>query len=64
MIKFSKMVSFWGKNGYFSSIGFDLENNKDIITIRPITSKDQIAKCLVQIPKQDIPELIKQLQQL
>lgn len=58
------MVSFWGKNGYFSSIGFDLENNKDIITIRPITSKNKIAKCLVQIPKQDIPEFIKQLQQL
>lgn len=67
-VTFKTMTSFLGRNGMFKCTGVnviraDFNNEKPYITIAPITSKEVIGKCMIRIPVENIPELIKLLQE-
>jgi predicted Rdx family selenoprotein len=63
-IKFCRETNFTGRNGYFKAsgllvTGYDQHGN---VMLTPITSKGKEARCDIEVPVQDIPQLIKQLQ--
>ena len=60
-LKFKRHVKFQGRNGYFNSIGLQLtkHDNDDILNIYPITSKNNVARCLIEIPVEEIDDLIE-----
>ena len=62
-LRFKRQVHFEGRNGYFKSIGLRFEKfEKDnILNIYPITSKNNTARCLIEIPIEEINNLIKTL---
>ena len=64
-IKFKENVQFEGRNGYFKSSGLYINDNisakDDFINIYPITSKNKIARCLIEVPKDSIQDLITEL---
>lgn len=61
---YSRAAGYWGRNRYCTAIGLELNNYPDVkwIGIQPINSKGHIGNCEIQIPYEDIPELIKILQ--
>ena len=65
-LKFKRQIHFEGRNGYFNSIGlkitkFDKDN---ILNIYPITSKNNVARCLIEIPVEEINNLIEILKKI
>ena len=60
-LKFKRHVKFQGRNGYFNSIGLQLtkHDNDDILNIYTITSKNNVARCLIEIPVEEIDNLIE-----
>lgn len=60
-LKFNKKVHFEGRNGYFNSIGLRLSKfqKDDFLNIYPITSKNNTARCLIEIPIEEIDNLIE-----
>lgn len=64
-IKFTRKMNFTGRNGYFAATGLDVTalafDNK--VMIAPLTGKGNIARCDITIPKEDIPLLIKKLEE-
>ena len=67
-IKFNKTTTFLGRNGEFKASAVlvcnPLTNNGENVRIRPITSKNEIGRCYIDIPKANVPELIAELNQL
>lgn len=65
-LKFKRHVKFQGRNGYFNSIGLQLtkHDNDDILNIYPITSKNNVARCLIEIPVEEIDDLIEILKKI
>ena len=65
-LKFKRHVKFEGRNGYFNSIGLKLTKfeKDDILNIYPITSKNNVAKCLIEIPVEEIDDLIEILKKI
>jgi len=68
-MKFTKTTTFTGRNGCFKATGLELSvylkpNNDSVIVLEPITSRDIIGRCQIEIPREDIPALIAELQKL
>ncbi len=68
-MKFTKTTTFTGRNGCFKATGLELSvylkpNNDSVIVLEPITSRDIIGRCQIEIPREDIPALIAELQAL
>ena len=65
-LMFKRHVKFQGRNGYFNSIGLKLtkHDNDDILNIYPITSKNNVARCLIEIPVEEIDDLIEILKKI
>ena len=65
-LMFKNWVKFEGRNGYFNSIGLQLtkHDNDDILNIYPITSKNNVARCLIEIPVEEIDDLIEILKKI
>jgi len=65
-IMLSKTVGFRGRNGYFKCIGFEITKyvGDSIIYLNPITSKNTIGNCQIEIPLDDINLFIKNLKDL
>jgi len=69
IVKFSRQVHFRGRNGYFKSIGIhicpwtELDGTTDI-TVIPLTSRDEEARCMIEIPLEDVPAVIASLQSI
>jgi hypothetical protein len=68
-LKYTRVVMFEGRNGYFKCSGMhtlmlppEEGNSKKDLLIYPITSKGVTGRGCIQIPEEDIPELIKVLQ--
>lgn len=64
-IKFNHRVTFLGRNGTMKSIGVEVMNSPDLdglVYLTPITSKNTPGRCEIQIPKENLPELIEALQ--
>ena len=62
-ITFIKNVGFTGRNGHFTSKGLTILDCEDHITFRPITTKNNLGNCSIDVPKENIDELIKMLEQ-
>ena len=64
---FKDWVKFGGRNGYFNSIGLKLTitpenvkyNSIGVLNIYPITSKKEVGRCLIEIPVEEINNLIE-----
>ena len=65
-LMFKDWVKFEGRNGYFKSIGLKLTkfDKDDVLNIYPITSKNNVAKCLIEIPVEEIDNLIEILKKI
>jgi len=62
-INYNKQVNFTGRNGYFKQTGLDIMelSHSNTIMLAPITSQGKIGRCDIEIPKENIPALIKYL---
>ena len=68
-INFKAPMKFLGRNGMFSAAGILLVEDASfggvpIIEITPITTKDQEARCFIQIPKSSIVEFVNKIKEL
>lgn len=65
-IMFSEQTSFKGRNGYFKCKGFEVTmyKNDNIIYIEPITSKNEIGNCQLELPLKNLQEFITALKSL
>ena len=65
-IYFSKQTRFIGRNGYFKCIGLELTkyDGENIIYVEPITSKNKLGNCQLEIPLEDIDLFIDTLKDL
>lgn len=65
-IEFSLQRNFLGRNGEFIAKGIEISAipaaGYPFIRIYPITSKGNVGRCFIEIPKESIPDLIKFLQ--
>jgi hypothetical protein len=54
-IKFKRPVQFIGRNGCFTAIGLNLivNSHSNAVSIAPITSKNAIGNCLIEIPVEE-----------
>lgn len=64
MQKFSKEVQYTGRNGTGRQKGIDVELFKSVVFVRPVNSKGDTANCEIQVPVEDLDELILGLMQL
>lgn len=60
-IKFTKNTSFLGRNGMFKQSGIIINDVTSSIALYPITSKGQIGRACLTIPKDQIQEFVRQL---
>lgn len=56
-INFKRTVGFLGRNGYYQSRGIEMFG-ESILYISPITSRGHRGRCEIQIPRENIQELI------
>lgn len=63
-IKFKKNTTFTGRNGTFAASAIEVHKYRhaDYVEINPITSKNRVGNCAINIPVEHLPELIKVLQ--
>ena len=53
---------FIGRNGYFKQRGVSVRSTVgNTVLIEPITSRGTVGRCMIEIPKDTVPELIKAL---
>jgi len=66
-IEFDRVTKFTGRNGYFNAKGLEImtyEGSNNIM-ITPLTAKGgQAARCDIEIPKENIRELIYELEDM
>jgi hypothetical protein len=60
-IKYNRLLTFTGRNGTFKQSGLATTVNGDTITLEPITSRDFLANCQIQIPYGNIDQVIEAL---
>lgn len=68
-MKFSKPTTFLGRNGMFAATGLEINpyltaDNHSVVVLEPVTSRGVIGRCNIEIPVEDIPSLIAELQAL
>jgi hypothetical protein len=55
---------YFGRHGFGKCLGVELWDNADCIRINPINTTGTTTACMIDIPKESIPQLIENLQQL
>ncbi len=64
-VEFQRNVHFLGRNGDGKCAGFHAEPqwsaHGDVVTIAPITSKGEVARCNMQIPIEALDDVIEAL---
>lgn len=63
-VKFAKTTGFLGRNGYMKCSGIDLSSSTDVVTLSPLTSRGDVGRCNIEIPLDNLPEVIAKLQRL
>lgn len=63
-IHYKRVVSYNGKNGWLKCKGIDIMSLGDYIRISPLTSRGLVAKCHIDVPVEEIDNLINELQKL
>lgn len=63
-VRFNRNTTYQGRNGLGILKGVEVESQQDDanITLYAINSRAGTAACYLDIPKEDVPELIKLLQ--
>lgn len=66
-MKFTKQTTFLGRNGVFKATGLEITrcldaDDRSVIVLEPVTSKGVTGRCNIEIPPEDIPALIVELQ--
>ena len=65
ILQFKRETHFQGRNGYFRCSGFKIVHFADkIIDIYPLTSKGVVGNCQLDIPVEEIDNLIEILKQI
>lgn len=61
--KFKRIVNFVGRNGYFKSSGLSITTDHldNLVNIEPITSKGDVGRCRIEIPIENIPDIVTTL---
>lgn len=63
----NKVTQYLGRNGIGKCTGIELLDARPLyheVWISPINSKDNVARCQISVPVEDIPEIIKALQEM
>lgn len=60
-IKFNRTIYATGRNGDIKQSGLQLTSLDDHIRIKPLTSNGEVANCLINIPAENLDEVIKAL---
>jgi hypothetical protein len=65
-IEYKGIVNFTGRNGWFKSNGvyIDKYDSEDQISIYPRTTRNKYANCCIEIPVEEIDNLIEILKKL
>ncbi len=53
-----------GRNGVVKMSGLFITDHGQYVTLHPITTRNTVANCNINVPKNKIPELIKKLQEV
>ncbi len=61
LVKWHNLTEFLGRNGYGKCSGVELFKANDTISLVPLTSRGEPARCSVLIPIKAIPRLIEEL---
>jgi len=68
--KFADRMTFLGRNGVYKQSGINVSMvignpiHPKRVMLSPITSKGEVGRAWLEIPKEKIPELIKALQEI
>jgi len=65
-VNFNTTVNFQGRNGCFKCRGLELFEHdfKQCLAIIPVTSQGKGGNCCVEIPYENLPDLIEALQEI
>ena len=63
-VKFARTTSFLGRNGHMKCGGIDITSFGSSVTLSPLTSRGVIGRCNIEIPLENLPEVIAKLQSL
>lgn len=61
IIKFKRMLSFLGRNGYSNMAGIEISGltcDDKAVWLEPITSKDKTGRCRLEIPLEEVARVI------
>lgn len=61
-MKLTQPTEFLGRNGTYNCTGFSFTEITDAVWVSPITSKDLIGRCRIEIPKEDLGKFCSHLQ--
>ena len=61
-IKYKSTTYYIGRNGQGLQTGLALTDLNDTLRLEPINSKNHLANCMINIPKESILEVIDALQ--
>lgn len=62
-IKFTEETTYTGRNRQGRQIGLGFTHNGSCLLLEPINSKGNLANCQINIPYQDLHEVIANLQE-
>ena len=65
-VKFARQTNFTGRNGYFACSGIEVLhlNHNNSVMLSPLTSRGVVGRCDIEVPLENVPDLIAQLQAL
>ena len=59
--KNGRIVNYIGRNGMGKQVGIEVLSDTTLVTLCPVNTKG-VANCMLEIPIDDLPELIAALQ--
>lgn len=63
-LMFTEETTFLGRNGSFRQAGLAVSLGDHDLVLEPVTSKVQVGRCELRIPKQDLPDFMLAINQL
>lgn len=68
-LKYNKTVSYIGRNGFGKQTGIEIQSNQaanpiQVVTLSPINSKGNVARCMIDLPVDSIPAFVKELKRI
>ena len=64
MLVFSREVNYTGRNGTGRQKGLEIELFQSLVIFEPVNSKGKVANCRIEVPAEDLDQVIKSLQEL